>query len=196
VVHRNYYVDHPLEVFELWRGAAFLGGPLVIIPFVAVYVPLVGLPLWKTYDLMALGLCAALAVTRVGCFCEGCCHGCPTSCPLGVRFDSDTVDPACRGLPLHPTQLYEAFGVAVLFVFLVAQWRRRSFPGQVFLVFFMAYAVLRGLIEVVRGDSVRGFVVPGWVSTSQLVGLLLFLLAVPFYLLRRRRCDVLSGENV
>src|SRR4051812_35924106 len=59
VVHRDYYADHPLEVFALWKGAAFLGGPLVIIPFVAVYAPLVGLPLWRTYDLMALGLCAA-----------------------------------------------------------------------------------------------------------------------------------------
>jgi phosphatidylglycerol---prolipoprotein diacylglyceryl transferase len=186
-VHFDYYREHPGESFQMGKGMAFIGGPVLVIPFVLLFTRWVRLPLWKTFDLMALGLTPALGITRLGCFFSGCCHGVPTNCPLGIPLSSELVEPSCRGVPLHPTQLYEAAGLLLLFPLLWRLWPRRSFDGQVVLLFFLVYAVLRGIIETVRGDSVRGFVLDGWLTTSQFVLLLLFAGALPIYVIRRRQ---------
>ena len=49
----------------------------------------------------------------------------------------------------------------------------------------LLYAITRGILEIWRGDLVRGFVIPGVLSTSQFIGLLTARLAggMLFYLL-------------
>jgi hypothetical protein len=39
----------------------------------------------------------------------------------------------------------------------------------------MGYAVLRSVIEVFRGDSVRGYLIGSWLTTSQGIAILLFI---------------------
>jgi phosphatidylglycerol:prolipoprotein diacylglycerol transferase len=180
--HYEHYLAHPLDVFQMDQGMAFLGGPLLVVPFVAVYVRWARLPLAKTYDLLALGLVPGLAIARVGCFLNGCCHGRATACPLGVCFPYTTT-PALRDVPVHPTQLYEAAAVLLLSVVLFVVWRRRAFDGQIVLLFFLGYAVLRGLIEIVRGDTERGFFLADELSTSQCVSIIAFIVALPIYLI-------------
>jgi phosphatidylglycerol:prolipoprotein diacylglycerol transferase len=53
----------------------------------------------------------------------------------------------------------------------------------------LLYAISRGILEVWRGDLVRGFLIPGVLSTSQFIGILTALLAAGmlFYLSRRSR---------
>ena len=55
----------------------------------------------------------------------------------------------------------------------------------------LLYSITRGIIEVWRGDLVRGFVIPGVLSTSQFIGVLTALasLAMLFYLSRRSRAE-------
>ena len=59
------------------------------------------------------------------------------------------------------------------------------------LAYFMAYPVLRFNVEFPRGDSIRGFVFGGWLSTSQFISLALFTaaLAILAFRLRRARRD-------
>ncbi|HEX4048926.1 MAG TPA: prolipoprotein diacylglyceryl transferase family protein, partial [Elusimicrobiota bacterium] len=63
---------------------------------------------------------------------------------------------AWLGVPLHPTQLYEAFGNAViagcLYVFLKRTENGR--PGLVAAAYFASYGVLRFFEEFYRGDAV------------------------------------------
>src|SRR5262245_62610543 len=61
-----------------------------------------------------------------------------------------------------------------------------AFDGQVFLSFFIAYPVLRSVVECFRGDEVRGFVLWGALSTSQFVSILIFIPAMACYVVRRR----------
>ena len=83
----------------------------------------------------------------------------PTESFLGVVFNGGLVDEKFQGVAIHPTQLYEAFALLIVFVGLVILHRRKIFDGQVGLTYIMVYAIVRSVIEVFRGDKIRGFVI-------------------------------------
>jgi prolipoprotein diacylglyceryltransferase len=102
------------------------------------------------------------------------------------QLNRKVVDPAavCT-LPVWPVQLFEAAGNLAIFSVLALLWRRRRFDGQIFLGYVVLYAVLRFMLEFLRGDVERGAV--GILSTSQAISLagLIFALALWPYLRRR-----------
>ena len=64
-------------------------------------------------------------------------------------------------VPLHPTQIYLSLNAFVIFLVLQWAYRRRTFDGEVFWLYILLYSITRGIIEIWRGDLVRGFVIPG-----------------------------------
>jgi len=131
----------------------------------------------------------------LGCFAAGCCYGKATTVPWAVVF----TDPAAAanvgtplGIPLHPTQLYEAGAeLLILGVLLAAERRGRGFPGRTFWAYMFLYAVSRFIIEFFRGDE-RGMVF-GTISTSQFISLLIVPVAVVMLLYLSRRTDLPTG---
>jgi phosphatidylglycerol:prolipoprotein diacylglycerol transferase len=80
------------------------------------------------------------------------------------------------GVPLHPTQLYEAGAeLLILGIILATERRGRPFAGRTFWFYMVLYAISRYIIEIYRGDP-RGIVL-GF-STSQFISLLLAPLAI------------------
>jgi phosphatidylglycerol:prolipoprotein diacylglycerol transferase len=119
-------------------------------------------------DLIAPQIALGYAITRVGCFLNGCCYGEATSLPWGVEFPpgsgagryigelsfaaffSGQPDTVIR---LHPVQLYAVAVNLVIFVVLLLAWRRRRFDGQIFWGYLILYAVYRFAMEFLRGDN-------------------------------------------
>src|SRR5229473_709062 len=80
------------------------------------------------------------------------------------------------GVPLHPTQLYEAGAeLLILGVLLLTERKGRPFPGRTFWLYMLLYAFSRFIIEFFRGDE-RGTV--GMFSTSQFISVVLAPLAI------------------
>jgi phosphatidylglycerol:prolipoprotein diacylglycerol transferase len=104
--------------------------------------------------------------------------------PWGIRLHSELVDESLRGIPLHPTQLYEFISLLILYFSLLVVFQKRKMEGQVGLTYFMVYPLIRSVIEIFRGDSVRGFVLDELLSTSQFISLLIF--GASFFVLNRR----------
>ena len=76
------------------------------------------------------------------------------------------------GIPLHPTQLYEAGAeLIILGLLLDGERRGRRFPGRTFWAYMLLYAMSRYVIEIYRGDP-RGMVFDV-MSTSQFISMLL-----------------------
>ena len=123
-------------------------------------------------DVMAITTCLVHMFGRLGCFMAGCCYGKPTASFLGIIF----TDPACQA-PLNealfPSQLMEAGYIFLLMIFLLMVRNKRTFYGQLFLLYLMFYAVGRIVLEYFRGDEVRGFIIDPYVSHSQFIGLLI-----------------------
>jgi phosphatidylglycerol:prolipoprotein diacylglycerol transferase len=183
------FSSNPRELLTLARsGGVFYGGLILAVVVALVYIRKIGLPLWTTCDVFAPGIAVGHVVGRFGCLFAGCCYGKPTTLPWGITF----TDPFAAanvgtplGVPLHPTQIYEAGAEAIILGILLATERKgRPYPGRTFWLYMLLYAISRFIIEFFRGDD-RGAV--GMFSTSQFISILLAPLAVVMlvYLARR-----------
>lgn len=193
IVERRRYFEHPRELIEVIRSAGVFYGGLICASVVGIwYMRRHRLPVWKVTDMAAPSIALGEAIGRWGCFAAGCCYGKRTDGPFGITF----TDPFARDavgtpldVPLHPTQIY--LSLNAFLIFLVLQWayRRRSFDGEVFWLYVLLYSITRGIIEVWRGDLVRGFVIPSVLSTSQFIGGMAAVLSIAMmlYLSRRQR---------
>lgn len=141
------------------RGLAFQGG------LIAVAAAIVGLatvyrinPLLLC-DSFALSLPLGHAIGRLACLSYGCCHGRPTRVPWAIRYVNPSAKPVWHsdlaGVPLHPTQLYQSIGSALLFVALglIAAFATPRI-GQLTAAYFLATAVGRAILETFRGGPV------------------------------------------
>lgn len=162
--------------FNPRAGFVYYGGMIGAWAFAAWYLRRHRLPLWPITDAFTLGMVAGMAIGRLGCFTGGCCYGHPTDLPWGVTM----VYEAGLGL-LHPVQLYDSFLLALLFAFLWRRRRKKKFEGELTAIFLMAYAVLRYVTEMFRGDSIRGVLVEGFLSTSQAIGIPVLALGAYLY---------------
>ena len=174
------FTADPRELLTLARsGGVFYGGLIVAVIVALWYIRRVGLPLWTTCDVFAPGIALGHVVGRFGCLFAGCCFGKPTTRPWGITF----TDPFAAanvgtplGVPLHPTQLYEAGAeLLILVILLVTERKGRPFAGRTFWLYMLLYAISRFIIEFYRGDD-RGTV--GMFSTSQFISIVLAPLAI------------------
>jgi phosphatidylglycerol:prolipoprotein diacylglycerol transferase len=169
-----YYEAHPVDIVKIWEGGlVFYGGVLLALPTAVWFAKKEALPLWDTADIWAPSIALGHAIGRLGCFCAGCCYGKPAEgLPWAVIFrNADSL--AVKGVPLHPAQLYESIGEFLNFLILVALRRRRPFEGQLFWVYILNYSVIRSVVEIFRGDEVRGFIMGG-ISISQGISVVMF----------------------
>jgi len=185
------YLAHPVLLWSVLRSAGvFYGGLLAAIPTAIWFARRRGLPLWKVADVTAVCIPVGLAIGRLGCFSAGCCYGKPSTLPWAVTFTSKIAHDTTRvdlNVPLHPTQLYMALNGLILAVILFAVLGRKRFDGQAFFWFIILYGASRSFWELFRGDTVRGFLIPGILSTSQTIGILSVLAGLFFLHWRKKQ---------
>ncbi len=181
---------HLLEgrsLLELLRsGGVFYGGLIGAIIAAVVFLRVRHLDFWAVADAAAPSIALGQAIGRIGCFAAGCCWGKECHLPWAVTFTNAVAEQNVGvpiGVPLHPTQLYEAVGTLLLFGLLLV-FERRHFSGETFARYVVGYALLRGTIEFFRGDP-RGEVF-GLMSTSQFIALCGLLLGVAILVWRRK----------
>ena len=134
---------------SLREGFVFYGGLIGASLAAIVYTRIKRLPLWKVADACAPGGALGHAFGRVGCFFNGCCYGKACSLPWAVRFPPPHL---MAGIPVHPTEIYEALGDVAIFLGLTAYYRRKRFDGQIWWLYVLAYGILRFAVEFFRGD--------------------------------------------
>lgn len=136
------------------RGYSFFGGFFGAVAAMAWFARRKKVDFWRLCDHVFWMIPAWHVPGRIGCLLAGCCHGRPTDAPWAITF----TDPAAMvprrwlGVPLHPTQLYEAAAEGLIALALYPLLDKR--PGTVTAAYFMAYGVLRIMLEGWRGDGV------------------------------------------
>jgi phosphatidylglycerol:prolipoprotein diacylglycerol transferase len=179
----------PGELMTLARsGGVFYGGLLAAVGVAFWYIARHRMPFWTTCDVFAPGIALGHVTGRLGCLAAGCCYGRPTDVPWAIVFTNPLAAANVGtplGIPLHPTQIYEAGAeLLILGVILASERRGRVFAGRTFWLYMFLYAVSRYVIEMYRGDP-RGMVFDVF-STSQFISLVLapLSLAMLFWLSR------------
>lgn len=169
----GYYLNNISRLFT-GRGFVFYGSFLFAVPAMLIYFRKNKLPVYEMLDVMAITTCLVHSFGRIGCFLAGCCYGHPTDSILAVSFHNEACYAKPLHTPLHPTQLYEAFFILTVMFLLLYLRAKRKFPGQLFLLYLLFYAFGRFLIEYLRGDLSRGYIIENYLSNSQLIALLIF----------------------
>ncbi|MCH9681597.1 MAG: prolipoprotein diacylglyceryl transferase [Deltaproteobacteria bacterium] len=163
------YIDDPSRLWALdTTGFVFFGSMLAIVGGFAWLARRYETRFSEVCDAGATWMPLGHAFGRVGCLMAGCCWGAPTHVAWSIRFDAEAVaygagEVARVGghtVPLHPTQLYEAGGLALLFIVLVWIRRQRGVetPWRQASRYALGYGLLRFTVEMFRGDPSRGMV--------------------------------------
>lgn len=151
-----YYLRNPGEILSfstLQAGGVFYGGLVLALLTAIWYLRRHRLPGLLTADAFAPGIAAGHAIGRLGCFAAGCCWGVECDRPWAVTFtnpDAHTLVGVPLGVPLHPTQLYESFAEALIFLALYRLSLKPHPPGRIIGLYLVLYPVSRFLVEFFR----------------------------------------------
>ncbi len=149
--HPDSYKD-PLEFLRIWEGGLTLyGGLIAAIAVSFLYLRRQRMRFFPVADAIAPALALGEAITRIGCFLNGCCFGAPYGGPLCVHYPSDSYAVQAGILDgVFPSQLL--LSACMLAVFLLL-WRldRRTLPaGRLFAVYLIAQGVVRYGVDFTR----------------------------------------------
>lgn len=182
-------IDGKYEFTDVLKnGFVFYGGFFGGAAGVLFYCRKYRLPLMQVADGICVVLPLAHAFGRVGCFCAGCCYGCPTDSVIGIAYTQPLAYNPYIGQKLVPIQLFEAAALILLFILLTFLGTKKRKSGFLTYLYVAGYAVIRFITEFWRGDETRGFV--GAISTSQFIAVLIFAACVVvgiFAEIKRRR---------
>ncbi len=176
-------------------GFVFYGAPLAVIPYLILAKKKYNFSVLKYLDIFMVVLPLGHAIGRIGCFLAGCCYGKPTTLPWGIILNSDMQPPYLHNVHLHPVQLYESFLLFLLFLFLYKTYKKKSFIGETFSLYFIIYSVIRFIMEYFRGDDIRGFIIENIISTSQFISILTFLMGVCCFIYFRGNYGKFNEKN-
>lgn len=174
-------VKEPWSLFMIWEGGlVFYGGLIGALIVGIIYLWRKRIPVLPYADIFAPAIALGHAFGRIGCTMAGCCYGrpAPSGAWYAITFPYDPHTFAPPEVPLYPTQLIECIGELIIFLGLVLVRKHKKFDGQVIAFYLIAYSILRFFTEYLRGDPDRGHIIPGVISTTQGVSIVLFCLAI------------------
>jgi phosphatidylglycerol:prolipoprotein diacylglycerol transferase len=164
-----YYIGHPWQVLEIWKGGlaihgAILAGLFVIWRFAKSH----NINLWRLSALLVPGLAVGQSIGRWGNYFNQELFGLPTTQAWGIPID--LINRPLSHLSseyFHPTFLYESLGclsiaiiLIVLNVYLIK--KRRLAVTYVWLtaLYMILYSILRFSLEFLRLDETP--MIMGW----------------------------------
>ena len=184
------YARNPGMLFSLatlQAAGIFYGGLIVALIVAYFYMRRKKLPLLATADVLAPGLALGHAIGRLGCFAAGCCWGARTALPWAVTFtrpEAHDLVGVPLGVPLHPTQLYEAIAEVVIFLILYRRISKPHKPGAIIGLYLVLYSTVRFFDDFLR-DPQQPNPFGGPFNNAQWISLGLIAVVVFFWLRSR-----------
>lgn len=132
----------------------------------------------KYFDLVMPAVALAQGLGRLGCFFAGCCYGRETNAWYGITFRNSKF--ALNNVKLVPTQLISSAGDFLICGILLLYAKRNPVNGRVASAYLILYGFGRFGVEFLRNDY-RGNI--GWMSTSQLISVVIVAIGVALYLI-------------
>jgi phosphatidylglycerol:prolipoprotein diacylglycerol transferase len=171
----SYFINHPLEIFAVWRGGmSFHGGLIGVLCAVLLFSWQTGLHPLDTGDFLVPLAPPGLFAGRIGNFINAELWGRPSDVPWAMVFPTSEAG----GIPRHPSQLYEALleGVVLFLVLWIFSARPRP-RGSVAGLFLLLYGLFRFMVEFFRQpDFQLGFVAVDWLTMGQILSIPMILI--------------------
>ncbi|MCH5213008.1 MAG: prolipoprotein diacylglyceryl transferase [Oscillospiraceae bacterium] len=188
------------NVAAVFGGAVFYGGLIGGLVAGWIFARIMKLDMLIYCDTMAPLIPLFHGFARLGCFFGGCCYGIESD--IGFVVHNNIYLPELNGVRRFPVQLFESAGEFLIFLILnlvyIKIWRSRlrdettnvplhPLRGCLLSMYFILYSVLRFSDEFLRGDTIRGFVFNGLLSTSQFISILVFVVGVVYFVITYKK---------
>ncbi len=142
------YKDDLLSIVKIWNGGLAIYGGIIGATITAiVYCHIKKIKLFDLLDYVVPFLALGQAIGRWGNFFNREAYGASTN----SFFRMELLQKSGEYISVHPTFLYESFGLIIIFIVLMAL--KRKFSGHVTAMYFFMYGLLRTCIEWLRTDS-------------------------------------------
>ena len=189
------YQNDLIKIFlPPYSGLGVYGGIVTGTVAAFLYARYKGVPFLRWADIVAPGLFVMQAIARWGNFFNQELYGTPTKLPWGIPIDcAHRLQDAypCETFPFdttrfHPLFLYESLSGlvgALVLIWIGFHLRKRLRPGDLLLLFFVWYGLVRFVLETFRQDNWTFFGIP----TAQIVSMLFVFPALVILAWRHRR---------
>lgn len=185
--HTMYYLTHPWQIFNPYidgvyagiSGMSYHGAFFGFILASYLFCKKNKVSFWFITDIAVIGVSAAYVFGRIGNFFNQELVGRATDVPWGIY-----VGQVLR----HPSQIYEAIleGL-VVFIILVYLRKRKTFNGQIALMYGISYSTARIIAEFFRQpDTQLGFIYSNWLTMGILQSLVVLIICVVLYMKIRK----------
>jgi phosphatidylglycerol:prolipoprotein diacylglycerol transferase len=146
-----------LDIFKIWEaGYSFLGTLIALLIFVPIYLKHLRVNILKFLDIIAIYVPLLHSISRIGCFCAGCCHGMPTNMVWGITYTHpDVLIPdAFKFIKIHPTQLYSTVILFLIFCLMFFVYQHKfKIAGQLTSIYLMLATAERFFVDFLRSDQ-------------------------------------------
>lgn len=169
----NLYSNDLASIAAVWDGGlTFYGGLAAGALAGIIWARIADTSIAAFADITAPSIALGYAVARIGCFLNGCCYGCPTSLPWGIRFQADGSHEITP--PSHPTQIYSSL-LSLLVFWGLTRLEKHNLPsGALFGCWLILSGIERYFIENFRRGATASALV-GNLTQAQGISLLLIL---------------------
>ncbi len=165
---RNHFFDNPALLIPILSGGfVFYGGLIGAVLGYYLYCRKYHIVSLKMLDLISPSIPIIHGFGRLGCNFAGCCYGISYNGPFHVIFHHSFSAP--NEVTLFPIQLLESGTNFLAGILLLIYAKPTRKPGNVLGYYIIYYAVMRFLLEYMRGDVARGLFLG--ISTSQWISL-------------------------
>lgn len=169
----SFYFNNPGEIIKIDEGGLSIhGGIFSAILAGYIYSIKNKISFFKLADIAVVGIALAQGIGRVGCDVFG--KAMINIMPWGINYN---------GQILHPAQVYEFILDYILFIFLWRRSYKKKFEGELFIIYLVSFALIRGIVEFFRINPV----IWGPFSISHLLSLALIIIGLVSYLLLSKR---------
>lgn len=163
----TYYFNNPSEIIKITEGGLSIhGGIFTAVVAGYIYSVRSKIPFLKLADVIVMALPLAQGIGRIGCDVFG--KPMINIMPWGINYG---------GQVLHPAQVYEFILDFILFIILWRRSYKKKFEGELFVIYLIAFALIRGIVEFFRINPV----IWGPFSISHLLSLVLIIAALIIY---------------
>jgi phosphatidylglycerol:prolipoprotein diacylglycerol transferase len=189
----GYYLHHPIEIFEIWRGGMAFHGALILSGIlILIFSRIHKVDFATVTDLCCAGVALGIGLVRITNFINAEHFGRPSDVPWAMVF------PGGGNYTRHPSQLYESLleGFVMFAILRLATHKFGALksPGIVTGIWLIWYAVARTICEFFRDPEPVHALNLGPFTAGQMYSIPMVLLGL-WFIWRARRGAAATPAN-
>lgn len=154
-------------IFSGGFGFSSLGGLLGGLLFLGIYSILLKKDYKYILNLFMPSIPLMYAISKIGCFVAGCCHGIPYDGIGHIVYNNSLVAP--KGISLFPVQIVETIVFLIIFIWIVYKYLKHNISFILIIKEIIICSIFKFLLDFLRYDHVTKVITPNQIMCLVLI---------------------------